>query len=221
VPTISSELKIQQALTLTSSDVQLWWEGVEAEAANLAQDHVVDYDDFITQLKQRWEGSTLQVKALHELRTLRQHQMSVAELSSKLEAIRRNLPAPIDDVFMADQFLTNLNWVIGDQLRGDDRLTYKAAVAAALKVEQDLTRVKQNKKKADSETTTTGFKRQKVTSLSWPKHKSKFKFISGGKSNGKRDKNQFKGNGKRDKKDITCFHCQEKGHYANECPSKN
>jgi hypothetical protein len=72
--------------------------------------------------------------------------------------------------------------VIGDQIRGDDRLTYKAAVAAALKVEQDLTRVKQNKKKADSETTTTGFKRQKVTSLNWPKHKSKFKFNSGGKS---------------------------------------
>lgn len=56
---------------------------MEAEAA---EDLVLDFDYFVNQLKKHWQGSTLQVKALHAFRNLRQHKMPVKAVFSALPA---------------------------------------------------------------------------------------------------------------------------------------
>ncbi|XP_056853173.1 uncharacterized protein LOC130502399, partial [Raphanus sativus] len=208
----SEARKITLAAAQLTENALAWWDREVAEAGRVYR--VETWNEMRSKLRTRYIPTYYQRDLLKRFRKLSQGTKSVEEYFEEFEALRNKLKTRDPDETLMVQFLDGLQDRIARKVERQPYENFNDLLHFAIQVEQHIKR--KNVSTARSKTT-------------WPPAGSKGKSIEV-ENQFKKNQSELSKTGQSDQlksqaqtqwtRDITCFKCQGKGHYARDCPNK-
>ena len=207
------ESKLGYASYLLLGDAEYWWRGARQMLEANQED--VSWNTFKRVFLEKYFPVSAQEAKETQFLTLKQGVMSVAEYASKLESLAKHFRFfrnQVDEAYMCARFLSGLRYEVERGVRSLGIRRFQELVARSVEVEEmENTRGTLRGSGGPVRTNCDGHKytgkRKDFRKKPYPQSQRK------GKAQGQGTKSGNQGA----EREVTCYQCGQRGHYASQC----
>ncbi|XP_051149236.1 uncharacterized protein LOC127263957 [Andrographis paniculata] len=219
VQPLSEVRKLRLAVMEFSNYALTWWDQLSQSRRRNGEPAIRTWTELKRLMRKRFVPSYYHRDLLHRLQSLTQGSRTVEDYHKEMEMLLMQADVQEDPEGTMSRFLNGLHRDIADEVDRYPSLDLEEMLLLAIKVEQQLRRKNKigSSTHKNSSPPTYPKKGEDKTPLA-PRH-DKGKAIMGTEVAKSSASQQPKSQGNRSR-DVICFKCQGRGHFANQCPNK-
>ena len=217
------EQKVRLAASEFSHYALIWWHKLQRERQRDGDPPVDTWEELRRLMRRRYVPASYQRDMKFKLQRITQGSRSVEDYHKEMEMLMIQAKLEEDPEVTMARFINGLNNDIRDVVELQEFVEMEDLLHKAIQVEEQLKRKGASRRMASSSTYGWKDKAKREGYKSSPySAKGETSSAMSTKATKEADPKPSKGNEAVPKRtrDITCFKCQGKGHYAYECPTK-